>query len=99
MILCVCARCAKCRCSVCCRNISAMRLEDGTPIASPSFWIMVSLLFVKSFCVVMTSYHWRVHVVFGESVLFCFSMFVMIVLVSFTGMFGYQFFMSSDAKV
>jgi len=33
------------------------------------------------------------------STMFCVSMFSKIVLVSFTGMFGYKFFMSSDAKL
>lgn len=34
MILCYCARCARCEFSVCCMNISAIMLEDGAPIAT-----------------------------------------------------------------
>jgi len=31
-------------CSVCCRKISEMKLEDGAPIARPSVWVTVMSL-------------------------------------------------------
>ena len=33
--------------SVCCRKNSAIRPEEGAPIASPSYCVIVSLLWVK----------------------------------------------------
>jgi hypothetical protein len=42
---------------MCCKKISTIKPEDEAPIARPSYCISMSLLFVKSFCLVMTSYH------------------------------------------
>ena len=47
----------------------------------------------------MMSYQWRSSCCIWGFTIFCVSMFSKIVLVSFTGMFGYRFLMSSDAKV
>ena len=47
VILCFFVRCAKWVFSGFCRKNSAIRPEDGVPIASPSFWIMIFLLLAK----------------------------------------------------
>ena len=50
---CLCSRYVKCRCSRC-RKVSAIRPQDGAPIARTSCWIMF-LLCEKQLCLVIPS--------------------------------------------
>jgi len=47
MIPCLCDRCAKCACSMCCRKSSAMSPDEGAPMARPSRWDSMSWLWEK----------------------------------------------------
>jgi hypothetical protein len=99
MILCLCDRRGRCAFSVCFRKSSAIRPDEGAPITRPQCWENMSWLWVKQFCLMITSCHIKGSCCVCGSVWWYFSMSVRILLVSFIGIFEDKLVMSGDASV
>ena len=84
---------------MCCKSISAIRPEDGAPMASPSCWMRVCFLCAKLFCLVMTSNQLSNSRCVWGAIEFCSRMLARITLVSFTGMLEYKLVMSNEVRL
>jgi hypothetical protein len=88
-----------CSCSMCCRKISELMLDEGAPMASPSVWTCMCCLKEKKFCLVMASYHVSSScLMLGSTVLFS-KVLLRMCLISTIGMLEYMFEMAGEADM